>query len=340
MLRSLRNTLVLAIFLVFSLALWSSPAFAFVPFEGQFAATDSCEAVVSIKKGTNPDNVKLSQGQTYQVVAKNKDNPTHYLVDIAGANPPQRWVASSCFDVADASATNPATPETSVKPVVTGFTGQDYLLALSWQPAFCEGKPDKAECQILALNPDRPEATNFVLHGLWPQPKSNIFCGVSEQDKAFDEGNQKDWSKLPAVEKQLSSATWEKLQAVMPGTLSNLHRHEWIKHGTCYQGTPEEYFTEAIALTEAFNQSPVQKLVASHIGRLVAIKDIDQALSSFGETTGDKVEVKCKDSVLGEIWVNLAGDITLDTPVANLVAYSPNAKAEKFPSCKIDDARD
>jgi ribonuclease T2 len=342
MLRSLKNTLVLAIILVLAFILYPHPAFAFIPVESQFTATDACEALVSIKKGTNPGNIKLQPEQTYQVVGKNKDIPSHYLVNITGVNPPQRWVAASCLNVASLP------PETTVinTPVIPVPVGKDYLLAVSWQPAFCEEQPEKAECKLLITNPNRPEATNFTLHGLWPQPKDNIYCGASrtdralDGDKSIDNGSKRDWSKLPAIENDLSPETWAKLKAVMPGTLSNLHRHEWIKHGTCYQGTPEEYYTESIVLLEAFNKSQVQKLVASNIGRQLAIKEIDQALSSFGDKTGDKVEVKCNNSLLGELWVNLKGDITLDTPVSNLLLNSPNAKAEKFKSCLIDDARD
>lgn len=336
MLQSLKKTLILAIIFVFSFIVFSQPALAFVPFEGQFIATDTCEALASIRKGTNPDNVRLNQGQTYQVVGKNKEIPSHYLVEIADTNPSQRWVATSCMNRADL----PSDPVVVEPPIVPVATGKDYLLALSWQPAFCESKPEKPECKRLAANPSLPEATNFVLHGLWPQPKSNIYCGVSQKDIAFDEGNKRDWSKLPPIEKELSSETWEKLKAVMPGTLSNLHRHEWIKHGTCYEGTPEEYYAESIALLEEFKKSPTQVLVANNIGRQLAIKQIDEALSSFGSDSGDKVEVKCNNSLLGEFWINLAGDITLNSPIASLIPHSPNAKIEQFKSCLIDDARD
>ncbi|WP_066380247.1 ribonuclease T2 family protein [Anabaena sp. CA = ATCC 33047] len=334
MVRSLKKILALVIVLVFSFILLPNPALAFVSYQGQFTATSACEAVSSIKKGTNPDNVRLTPGQVYQIVGKNKDNASHYLVQIAGVNPPQRWVPVSCVSAVGSTGD---TTDTN-RPIVAIPTGDDYLLALSWQPAFCEGKPDKAECQILAANPDRFEARNFVLHGLWPQPKSNVYCNVSERDITDDK--QKTWSKLPAIEKELSPETWERLQTVMPGTRSNLHRHEWIKHGTCYPGSAEEYFAESIAILDAFNKSPVQGLIASNIGRQLTIKEIDQALSDFGSDTGEKVEVKCSNSLLGELWVNLKGDITPTSLVAGLLTNSPKAKTEKYASCLIDDARD
>lgn len=244
-----------------------------------------------------------------------------------------------CFILFPNSALSVAGLE-PINPVAPIAQGKEYLLTLSWQPTFCEGKPKTPECEELAKNPDRPEATHFVLHGLWPQPEYNVYCGVSKSNIALDEGVSKDWSKLPPIEKKLSPETWKKLQAVMPGTKSYLHRHEWIKHGTCYPGNAEEYFSESIALLDAFNNSPVQKLVANHIGKQVALKDVDQALTSFGPSTGKKTQVKCTKSLLSELWVNLKGDITLTTPVSDLLKNAPPAQPEKDVSCVIDDARD
>jgi ribonuclease T2 len=90
MLRSLKKGLVLVITLVSSFILFSHSVLAAVPFTGEFTATDNCEALVSIRKGTNPDNLKLKQGETYQVVAQNSDRPSHYLVEIDDAQPNER----------------------------------------------------------------------------------------------------------------------------------------------------------------------------------------------------------------------------------------------------------
>ncbi|MBE9207867.1 ribonuclease [Nostoc sp. LEGE 06077] len=332
--RSLQQIFALVVLLVFSFIIFPSQALASTPLKSQFTtALGACEAVASIKKGTNPGNVRLKPGQTYQIVGQNQDNPSHYLLEIASASPSRRWVPISCVS-ADGL---PSDTTGKIPPVIPVAVGNDYLLAVSWQPAFCESKPEKTECKNLAKNPNRPEATNFALHGLWPQPESNIYCGVSQGDITFDKASA--WSKLPPIETELSPETWERLQVVMPGTASNLQRHEWIKHGTCYQGTPEEYFTESIALINALNKSPIQALVASNIGRQVTLKDIDQALSSFAADAGDKTEVKCKDLVLGELWFNLRGNITPNTLINDLLTNSPKAKLEKFKSCLIDDAR-
>jgi ribonuclease T2 len=332
MIKSLKNIFASVIALVFSFILCSHSALAFTPLEGQLTASVTCPALASIKKGTNPDNLRLQVGQTYTVVGQNKTPATHYLIEIPDTTPSQRWVSTKCGNLASISnvSTSPVIPP-GVK------IAQDYLLAISWQPAFCETKPAKTECKTLAGDPKRFEATNFALHGLWPQPKGNDYCGVSKSDIDFDKA--KNWGSLPAIEGELTPATWAKLQIVMPGTASNLHRHEWIKHGTCYKGTPEEYYSESIALLDAVNSSPVQDLVAENIGDPVTINAIDKALSVFSSNAGEKVEVKCNDSLLGELWINLRGNITPTSSISDLIANSLNAKSEpkSLKSCVIDD---
>lgn len=337
MLKALAKTLAATIILALTIVLLPKPAVAgFTPLQGQFTATNTCPALASIRKNTNPGDIEITPGQTYPVLAQNDENASHYQIEIAGASPTQRWVTVNCGTI-DATIIPASASEITTVPMQSA-TGTTYLLALSWQPNFCEGKPDKTECKNLAENPNRPEATHFVLHGLWPQPQGNDYCGVSSSDRALDEG--KAWSKLPAIEEKLAPATWAKLQAVMPGTVSNLHRHEWIKHGTCYQGTPEEYFSEAIALLEQINQSPVQVLIAQKIGQQLPVKDIDEKLIVFGADTGNKVEVKCNATGLTEMWFNLEGEITPTTPISKLLVAAQPAKPEKYPACLIDDARD
>jgi|694.fasta_scaffold05802_4 ribonuclease T2 len=335
MLKTLKAMFLWAVIVFLSCVLFPTPSQALVPFQGQLTAIRTCEAFSSFKKGTNPGNVRLKQSASYQIVGKNNEPASHYLLEIANAAPAQRWVSVDCGTV-DELADNQTPPPPSESSVVE--KKDEFLLALSWQPAFCESKPDKKECKLLAQDPSRFEATHFSLHGLWPQPEGNFYCNVSKGDIDLDEN--KAWSKLPPIEEKLAPKTWQSLQVVMPGTLSNLHRHEWIKHGTCYPGTAEEYFSEAIALTNAFNESPLQPLVASKIGEKLAIKDIDDSLtSSFGSSTGDKVQVKCSNSLLSELFINLEGDITVTTPVSTLLSNAPSAKPEKVDSCLIDDAR-
>ena len=75
---------------------------------------------------------------------------------------------------------------------------------------------------------------------------------------ALDDQHQ--WDALP--EPELSAETRAALNIAMPGTMSNLQRHEWIKHGTCYPaGNADQYFKDEIRLAAEVNASPVQALV-------------------------------------------------------------------------------
>ncbi len=119
--------------------------------------------------------------------------------------------------------------------------GPRYVLALCWQPAFCEGNARKRECK--SMTGARFDATHLSIHGLWPQPGTNVYCGVSQALMAADKQGR--WQDIP--EPRLSLATRDALELMMPGTQSLLDRHEWIKHGTCYPaGAPKPTTSDTI----------------------------------------------------------------------------------------------
>jgi ribonuclease T2 len=126
----------------------------------------------------------------------------------------------------------------------------EHVLAVSWQPAFCETRPRLPECR--SQTADRFDASNFALHGLWPQPRSQAYCGVDERTVAQDKRRR--WRDLPW--ERLDDDLWSRLRQAMPGTRSGLHKHEWIKHGTCYDGAgAAEYFEDSLKLLDALNRS-------------------------------------------------------------------------------------
>ncbi len=320
-------------FLYVSLAalLLNTSAFAQVKLQGTFAATQNCPALQSIKKGNNPGNAAITAGTTYTLLGKNKDSATHYWIEVPGANPVQRWVALACgtTDAADGAAQPSGaaveTPQGTIKPKPKPKPrgpkdGKPfYVLALSWQPAFCEKMRDKAECK--AQTTASYEATHFTLHGLWPQPRRNVFCGVDRATAALDDQHQ--WEKLPAP--QMGAETKAALDKVMPGTQSVLERHEWIKHGTCYPGgNAETYFKDAIRLTNDVNASAVQEFAAANIGRTIKTSDLRARFDeAFGEGAGDRVRVACsKDGLISELTIGLKGDISAGTPLRELIAAS------------------
>jgi ribonuclease T2 len=169
-------------------------------------------------------------------------------------------------------------------PAVQNLSG-DYILALSWQPAFCEGQPSKPECR--SQKEGRFDTVNFSLHGLWPQPEDRTYC-----DPSLPRGGG--WSRLPQPE--LSESLRRELETRMPGYRSYLHRHEWIKHGTCIQGiTAEDYFRLSLDLLNEINASLLIDYVSWNIGRRITLSEAAKQMDeSFGKGAGKRLSFVCK----------------------------------------------
>jgi len=299
-----------------------------VKMSGSFVADSACPATQAIKSGKNPGNIATTAGQSYDLLAGNKDAPTHYLIRVPGADPERRWVKISCGHVTGGSAAaQPAAPADQGKPAASGKP--EYVFALSWQPAFCETKSSKPECQ--AQTAGGFDASHFTLHGLWPQPNGNFYCQVAASDKAND--NPAHWADLPPVD--LDANTRAELDQVMPGTASKLERHEWIKHGTCYGKSQQEYFAEALNLMRAVNASPVRELFTKNVGKQLTSDQIRSAFdSAFGTGAGARVRVSCLVDpssgrrLIGELTLGLTGPIGADSSLGSLMlAAAPTTKA-------------
>ncbi|CBE67890.1 MAG: ribonuclease T [Candidatus Methylomirabilis oxygeniifera] len=293
---------------------YGSTAYAFETAGGEFLARKSCAAVQSIKTGKNPGRIKLRVDDRYPVTGLNEPNGTYVQIQVAGARPERRWVKRTCGTL------NPG----PVEP-----TAEQYVLAISWQPAFCETKPDKTECKTQTSG--RFDADHFALHGLWPQPKGNIFCGVSTADRVHSE--QGKWDKLP--EPDLSAETRARLSEAMPGTASNLQRHEFTKHGTCFPGNADSYFGVSLALLQQINASRLRDLMATHIGATVSSADITREFEqSFGAGAGAALGVHCVDdqnshrTLIGEIRVNLKGTLKETTRLQDVLDRSMRAVSD------------
>lgn len=207
----------------------------------------------------------------------------------------------------------PAAPERQAEPADSDAL---FILAVSWQPAFCETASGKPECR--SQSRDRFDATHFTLHGLWPQDE---YCSVSARDEATDRDGR--WSALPAPD--LSPVLRRDLDTAMPGTLSQLDRHEWIKHGTCFPGDAEAYFTAALTLLDQLNASPVRDLFAGSIGKRLTQRQIRTAFDkSFGPGTGEHVRIACDDdgdrTLVTELTLGLWGTIGDAPDLATLLA--------------------
>lgn len=202
------------------------------------------------------------------------------------------------------------------------------VLAVSWQPAFCETRPEKPECA--SQTADRFDATHLSLHGLWPQPRDNVYCRVDPVDRAADEAGR--WGNLPPI--GLTVGTRAALERAMPGSRSFLHRHEWTKHGTCYGTSPETYFADSLRLLAELNASAVRSLLADGIGRVVTGRAIRERFdAAFGAGAGNRVELVCRRvgarRLLVEMRIGLAGPVAQSRGLAELLAGAP----ERRPGC-------
>lgn len=283
-------------------------SFASIKMDGYFIAEKSCEAVHSIKKGTAP--FTLTKGMAYKVMAKNKPEASHYLITIESLEEnPNKWVSVDCGVLLTDCKTSQVEKPAKEK---------NYLLAISWQPAFCQTHQDKEECKTQTK--ERYDATHLALHGLWPQPKNNAYCNVSDKDKSIDRKGY--WHLLEPL--GLPEETFTALLIAMPGVASHLQRHEWIKHGTCYSDSAEMYYKDSLKLINKINDTNISTLFANNINKTITTEQIRNAFNeAFGEGSGEKVNVKCRKGLIVELWVNLKGDIHKDDNISRLLKNAP-----------------
>ena len=306
----MRRTWLLAATLALSGAIVGR-AWAFEPMDGCFVAAAACPAVRSISTASNPGGIVTEVARAYELLGANRaDEPSHFQIRITAADPRDRWVEVGCGDVVAACDLPDAPPPPSEESTSSG-----YVLAASWQPAFCQTHRTKTECR--AQTQERFDSAHFALHGLWPQPRDNVYCGVSREQRTDDEAGR--WSDLPPLE--LTDETRADLDVVMPGTQSDLQRHEWIKHGTCYSDTAEEYYVESLQLMNQLNAGPVRVLFAARIGESVTADELRAAFDqAFGAGAGDRVEIACSGGLITELRIHLDGAITATTRFAELIA--------------------
>jgi ribonuclease T2 len=291
--------------------------------EGYFIAFERCEAFQSKNRQTNPGDIMTVPRVAYDIFAINKLGGDFFQVKVAGAPVTEsRWVHVSCGQHV-VKATTPTDDSSSSEPqgpIATGEESTENVLALSWQPAFCESKPNKTECKDLNNGLLPITEQQLSLHGLWPDTVA--YCGVSSSLKSLD--GAKKWDQLPALE--LSPELTDELNVAMPGTASFLQRHEWIKHGTCYFGAggAEEYYADTLVIMNQINNSAVGRFLADHVGSQVETADIRALFDQeFGEGAGDRVQFKCAGDggrvLIQELKIRLRGLIETETDVGDLL---------------------
>jgi ribonuclease T2 len=271
-------------------------------------ASKECPAFNNMKHTKNTHNIILDTSTKYTILKYHKGQA---LILVKGEQPAQRWVDDTCFFKVD-SIKEPSVKEVTTSSDLTKHTkkydnreiSQKNLLALSWHNAFCETHRAKKECKrpLFSFSSDKYREKHFVLHGLWPQPKNKTYCKVESKVVSLDKHKQ--WNRLPNLD--LSDEVKKDLPSIMPGFASSLHKHEWVKHGTCYGTDANRYYEDAIRLVRQVNDSKVGNFFSNHIGKRVTLQQIRAVFNrSFGVGTGKRVELKCKKGLVTELWLRL-----------------------------------
>lgn len=305
-------------------------AVAQAPLEGFVIARKACMATPSIRGGADRRAERLTIDRAYPLLGENQRNGSHYQIAMPGEASRRLWIAKDCGDrvrrVAPVSDPGlPVAPSTTRDDNAGRNAHRDLLLAISWQPAFCETRPRKPECRSQTRR--RFDADHFTLHGLWPQPRGTEYCGVGQTDRRVDRAGR--WHELPPV--RLKPGTAAALAEAMPGTRSALDRHEWLRHGTCYRADEEEYFADSLLILDAINASPVRDLFARSVGRRIGQAAVRAAFDrAFGRGAGQRVRLGCANDdgrrIVTELTIALRGEITPETDIGALIRSAPRAR--------------
>ena len=295
-----------------------------------------CELFNNLKHTKNRGNEVLKLDRIYEMLKHHKGQ---YLLKVEDATPSQRWVDDDCLTLRPL-INSPLHPlnkveenkksevkETNIRKVKKVSIDKELakasvnndivlsskhnikvstqnLLVISWHNTFCETHRYKKECKrtFYPLGKSRYSEKNFVLHGLWPQPRSKVYCNVNQTELNFDKHKQ--WNRLSKL--NLSDEVRKDLNRVMPAVSSNLHKHEWIKHGTCYGTDANTYYKDSIRLVEQINHSKVGNFFSKNIGKRVTLQQVRSLFDrSFGQGSGKRVQMQCKKGLVSELWLHL-----------------------------------
>ncbi|MDN6857431.1 ribonuclease T(2) [Pseudomonas sp. CAN2814] len=269
--------------------------------QGTFEVSTRCEAFQSFKKGTNPGALSVEPGQSYRIVEVNKADYQWLRLQLPGDGNPLRWVAASCgtpHDLVVAGASGKQDRGAAAQ-CRTADTYDSYVLALSWQPGFCEHSANgaaKPECQ--AMGSGKLGIRNFTLHGLWPNRSE---CG-------------KRYGDCGGADLQLSASTLDYIKPWMPNFYfsTQLGNHEWKKHGVCQTAMgDDEYFRFAVDLVKSFNDSPAGTYVREQSGGAISRQAFyakwDEEFGS--QQAANNVLLLCSGDYLQEIRITLPRDL-------------------------------
>ncbi len=296
------------LFFIYCTSFFPLILFASVSACGNYTAVKPCPAYKSLKHRDNPGNIYLVIGESYQVKSVIKAvNWDWIYVLVEGAKPKARWIAADCGkgEIEVSRSTNRNRRDSIPAHCRVSNTYDSNVLAVSWQPGFCENiRPDNLEC--VAMYEGDFQVHYFTLHGLWPNKKG---CGIN-------------YGKCSAVKADLEPTTIDILDDYMPSLLKGntwLMNHEWEKHGTCQSLNDDDYFLLSVKIVKQFNASPVGVFITDKIKQTIVISDLAAHIEkTMGYDLVDRfnLDCDCKNGNLIEIKISLPRDISIGRTLA------------------------
>lgn len=162
------------------------------------------------------------------------------------------------------------------------------LLVMTWGPSLCEVDAANPGCKNGHVGQLGPA---LVLHGLWPQPKSEQLCGVPKS-VAERVGNTKG-GNMPSVD--LPNEVRARLE-VMMSDASVMAPHEWYTHGTCSGLDPADYFALMTSFADQVSKVLDPVFIESRGQRLSPGTVRGSVDAVFGQGAGERVGLTCRDS--------------------------------------------
>lgn len=317
--------------LLFLPLLFSSALFAAEPAQGTFQASQSCEAFQSFRKGTNPGLVKLAPGTRYTIREINAPSRQWIRIEVPGAAEPLRWVSADCGTAEGLGTPAAAAAPAKQSPQACNVADQhdSYVLAITWQPGFCEHsrfKGKKPECDHMADG--SLKVANLTLHGLWPNKQS---CGVK-------------YGNCSGAPLELSRETLEFIRPWMPNFYyeNAFGSHEWEKHGTCQALDDDAYFREAVTAVKTVNDSQIGRYITANIGRTISKQEFYKKVEAAAgnDKADNNFTLFCEGSYLSEIRVKLPRNFKADGSIADMLGTPlPKRQAPSSKECRQDQIR-
>lgn len=297
-------------------------------------AAQACEALQSMRKGSNPGQVRLVPGQSYAIAERGGAGGQWLRVQVPDApGETLRWVPAEC-----GTAAGPL-PATGAAPAGRGAGREDacrlpdrhdaYVLALTWQPGFCEHvnyKGRKPECEHMADG--RLVVGHLTLHGLWP---NRAQCGT-------------DYGHCPASPLRLKDETVAYIQPWMPNFRYErvFGEYQWQKHGSCQTGMDADtYFRRAVDALKVVNDSPVGQYIRQNIGGTISRQGLEERLQAATGQPGYRhsISLHCSGRFLTELRVRLPVVFRESGTLAELLGPQPPQQPAGGQNCPREGIR-